>query len=194
MDVYAEAVERFQKLYAEAQALDIPEPTAVSLATVDKDGRPSVRTVLLKAFDARGFVFYTNKQSRKGLALKATRQAALCFHWQPLMQQVLVEGGVEDVTEPEADAYWATRARVSQVGAWASEQSGVMTDRDALLRRFQEFEKKFEGHPVPRPSHWSGFRLRPDSIEFWSSRPGRLHERERYKLLDGKWTHQWLYP
>jgi len=194
MDVYAQVVERFRKLYAEAQQLDIPEPSAVSLATVDADGRPSVRTVLLKGFDERGFVFYTNKQSRKGRALKATHKAALCFHWQPLMQQVLVEGEVEDVTEAEADAYWASRIRLSQIGAWASEQSGLMPDKDALQRRFRDFEKQFEGKPVPRPPHWSGFRIKPDSVEFWSSRPGRLHERERYKLMDGKWTHQWLYP
>lgn len=194
MDVYAQAVDRFRKLYAEAQKLELPEPTAMSLACVDADGRPSVRTVLLKAFDERGFVFYTNKQSRKGRALKSTGKAALCFFWQPLMQQVLVEGGIQDVAEAEADAYWATRQRISQVGAWASEQSGIMSDQDALQRRFTEFEKKFEGRSVPRPPHWSGFRLKPDSIEFWSSRPGRLHERERYQLLDGRWTHQWLYP
>lgn len=194
MDAYTEAVERFRKLYAEAQRLDIPESSAVSLASVDADGRPSVRTVLLKAFDERGFVFYTNLQSRKGRALKATRKAALCFFWQPLMQQVLVEGTVEGVSEAEADAYWATRIRLSQIGAWASEQSGVMPGKEALQRRFQEFEKKFAGKPVPRPPHWSGFRLKPDSIEFWSSRPGRLHERERYLLKDGAWMHDWLYP
>ncbi|MGE5624013.1 MAG: pyridoxamine 5'-phosphate oxidase [Bacillota bacterium] len=194
MDVYAEAVERFRRLYAEAQELDIPEPTAMSLATVDADGRPSVRTVLLKAFDERGFVFYTNKQSRKGRALKATGRAALCFHWQPLMQQVLVEGEVEDVTDAEAEAYWASRVRLSQIGAWASEQSGTMPDKDALQRRFHEFERKFEGKPVPRPPHWSGFRIKPDTIEFWSARPGRLHERERYKRIDGAWAHAWLYP
>ena len=194
MDAYTEAVARFRKLYAEAQRLDIPEPSAVSLASVDPDGRPAVRTVVLKGFDEPGFVFYTNMQSRKGRALDATRKAALCFFWQPLMQQVLVEGEVEHVTEAEADVYWATRIRLSQIGAWASEQSRTMPDKDALQQRFQEFEKQFEGKPVPRPPHWSGFRLEPDSIEFWSSRPGRLHERERYLLKDGVWTHDWLYP
>jgi len=194
MDLYTEAIERFRKLYTEAQQLDMPEPSAVSLASVDADGRPSVRTILLKGFDPRGFVFYTNKQSRKGRALKASGKAALCFLWQPLMQQVQVEGTAGDVSEAEADAYWATRIRLSQIGAWASEQSAVMPDKDALQRRFQEFEKQFAGKPVPRPPHWSGFRLKPESIEFWSSRPGRLHERERYMLKDGAWTHDWLYP
>ena len=194
MDAYTEAVERFRKLYTEAQELDIQEPSALSLATVGSDGRPSVRTVLLKGFDARGFVFFTNKQSRKGRQLAATRKAALCFHWQALARQVLVEGLVEDVSEAEADAYWATRIRVSQIGAWASLQSETMPDQDALQRRFQEFERKFAGKDVPRPPHWSGFRLKPDMIEFWSSRPGRLHERERYALSGGTWTHDWLYP
>ncbi|HLW73938.1 MAG TPA: pyridoxamine 5'-phosphate oxidase [Gammaproteobacteria bacterium] len=194
MDLYTEAIERFRKLYTEAQQLDMPEPSAVSLASVDADGRPSVRTILLKGFDPRGFVFYTNKQSRKGRALKANGKAALCFLWQPLMQQVQVEGTAGDVSEAGADAYWATRIRLSQIGAWASEQSAVMPDKDALQRRFQEFEKQFAGKPVPRPPHWSGFRLKPESIEFWSSRPGRLHERERYMLKDGAWTHDWLYP
>lgn len=194
MDAYTEAVERFRKLYAEAQKLDIPEPSAMSLASVGSDGRPSVRTVLLKGFDERGFVFFTNKHSRKGRQLAASRKAALCFHWQPLARQVLVEGVVEDVSEAEADAYWATRARVSQIGAWASLQSEAMPDQDALQRRFHEFEQKFAGKDVPRPPHWSGFRLKPDMIEFWSSRPGRLHERECYAERGGTWTHAWLYP
>jgi pyridoxamine 5'-phosphate oxidase len=192
--IYAEAVERFQALYAKAAKLDIPEPTAMSLATVDADGRPSVRTVLLKAFDARGFVFYTNKLSRKGRALAADPRAALCFHWQPLQEQVLVEGAVENVSVADVDAYWATRARVSQIGAWASQQSEAMADKEELSRRFAEFERKFADKSVPRPAHWSGFRLKPDALEFWSSRPGRLHERERYTRTDGSWKHLWLYP
>jgi pyridoxamine 5'-phosphate oxidase len=150
--------------------------------------------VLLKAFDERGFVFYTNKQSRKGRQLAANRHAALSFLWQPLMQQVLVEGRVEDVTVAEADAYWASRARISQVGGWASAQSEEMAEPGLLQRRFAEYEKKFAGQPVPRPPHWSGYRLRPDMIEFWSSRPGRLHERERYAREGAAWTHTWLYP
>ena len=194
MDVYAEAVQRFRELYARAQALDIPEPSAMSLATADADGRPSVRTVLLKDFDERGFVFYTNKLSRKGRALAADPRAALCFHWQPLQEQVLVEGTVSGVSVTEADAYWASRARISQIGAWASLQSEDMQDRDELKRRVAEFEQKFADKPVSRPPHWSGFRLKPDFIEFWSSRPGRLHERERYTGAGGAWKHIWLYP
>lgn len=194
MDAYAEAVKRFRELYARAGKLDIPEPTAMSLATVDADGRPSVRTVLLKAFDERGFVFYTNKLSRKGRALAADPRAALCFHWQPLQEQVLVEGSVSGVSVAEADAYWATRARISQIGAWASLQSEQLKERAELERRFAEFEQKFADKPVPRPPHWSGFRLKPEFIEFWSSRPGRLHERERYTSADGDWKHIWVYP
>ena len=166
----------------------------MSLATVDADGRPSVRTVLLKAFDARGFVFYTNKLSRKGRALAADPRAALCFLWQPLMEQVLVEGTVSGVSVAESDAYWDSRIRISQIGAWASQQSGEMADKDELKRRFAELEQKFADKPVPRPPHWAGYRLKPDVIEFWSSRPGRLHERERYSQTDGDWKHAWLYP
>ena len=194
MDAYAEAVERFRELYARARALDIPETSAMSLATVDADGRPSVRTVLLKAFDARGFVFYTNKLSRKGRALRADPRAALCFLWQPLMEQVLVEGRVEDVSEAESDAYWASRIRISQIGAWASLQSGEMQDKDELGRRVAEYERKYADKPVPRPPYWAGYRLKPDVIEFWSARPGRLHERERYSQTGDTWKHAWLYP
>ena len=194
MDVYAEAVQRFRELYARAGKLEISEPTAMSLATADADGRPSVRTVLLKGFDERGFVFYTNKLSRKGRALAANPRAALCFHWQPLQEQVLVEGAVSGVNVAEADAYWATRARISQIGAWASQQSESMRGKEELQRRFAEFEQKFDGKPVPRPPHWSGFRLKPELIEFCSSRPVRLHERERYLVADGAWKHVWIYP
>ena len=150
MDAYAEAVERFRELYARARALDMPETSAMSLATVDADGRPSVRTVLLKAFDARGFVFYTNKLSRKGRALAADPRAALCFLWQPLMEQVLVEGTVSGVSVAESDAYWDSRIRISQIGAWASQQSGEMADKDELKRRFAEFEQKFADKPDRR--------------------------------------------
>lgn len=193
--LYGEALARFSTLLDRARAeKSILEPTAMSLATVAADGRPAVRIVLLKGFDARGFVFYTNKHSHKGRELAREPRAALCFHWQPIMEQVRMEGVTEDVSEAEADVYWASRKRISQVGAWASLQSETMPDKDALQRRFTEFEKKFEGKPVPRPSHWSGYRLVPNFIEFWSSREGRLHDRERYILGDAGWQHTWLFP
>ncbi|MGH8282952.1 MAG: pyridoxamine 5'-phosphate oxidase [Gammaproteobacteria bacterium] len=194
VDLYLQAVKRFQTLFARAQALDIPEPAAMSLATVNADGQPSVRTVLFKQADARGFVFYTNLRSRKGEQLHANPRGALCFFWQLLMEQVLVEGKVQPVGEAEADAYWATRQRASQIGAWASQQSEILPERKQLEQRYVDFERKFEGKPVPRPSHWSGFRLVPELIEFWSSRPGRLHERERYFLKDGIWQRTLIYP
>lgn len=192
--LYQQAIERFSAWFAEVQALDLAEPAAMSLATVDADGKPSVRTVLLKAFDTRGFVFYTNKLSRKGRQIEQTRRAALCFFWQPLMRQVLVEGRVEDVTDVEANAYWVTRPRVSQIGAWASLQSSVLPGRAELEHRYSDYEKQYADGSVPRPPHWSGYRVVPESIEFWSSRPGRMHERERFFLEDGIWRNCLLYP
>ncbi len=193
-DLYTQVLQRFHELFAKAQALDIPEPSAMSLATADAEGRPSVRTVLLKSVDRRGFVFYTNMQSRKGQQLHANPHAALCFFWQPLMEQVLVEGRVQPVSDSEADDYWATRERMSQLGAWASQQSQALPERADLEKRFTEYEQRFAGKLVPRPPHWSGFRLQPELIEFWQSRPGRLHERERYFKEHGRWQRQLLYP
>jgi pyridoxamine 5'-phosphate oxidase len=193
--LYAEALRRFGAFLERAKAdKAILEPTAMSLATVAADGRPSVRIVLLKGFDARGFVFYTNKQSSKGRQLASEPRAALCFHWQPLLEQVRLEGVTESVSEAEADAYWASRKRISQIGAWASRQSEEMQTKDTLHRLFAGYEKKFEGKDVPRPPHWSGYRLVPNMIEFWSSREGRLHERERYLLGDTGWRHTWMFP
>ncbi|HKI73676.1 MAG TPA: pyridoxamine 5'-phosphate oxidase [Pseudomonadales bacterium] len=192
--LYLQAIERFTELFAEASKLDLLEPTAMSLATTDDRGWPSVRTVLLKSVDIQGFVFYTNKLSRKGRQLHETGRAALCFYWQALLQQVLVEGSVKDVTDREADAYWATRARISQIGAWASLQSEKLSSREELEQRFAEIEARFKDQPVPRPPHWSGYRVVPDMIEFWQSRPGRLHERDRYFLDGGEWRHSLIYP
>ncbi|MDE2091563.1 MAG: pyridoxamine 5'-phosphate oxidase [Gammaproteobacteria bacterium] len=194
MDLLTQAIERFATLFARAQTLELPEPAAVTLATVNDLGQPSVRTVLLKSFDVRGFVFYTNMRSRKGEQLAGNPHAALCFFWQPLMEQVLVEGKVESVSDAEADAYWLTRPRASQLGAWASLQSQALTGRSELERRFTEAEKKFNGQRVPRPAHWSGYRVVPVMIEFWSSRPGRLHERERYSSANGVWQHNLIFP
>lgn len=194
MELYQRALARFGDLLEQARESGLAEPTAMSLATVDGGGRPSVRIVLLKQVDERGFVFYTNLKSRKGAQLAANACAALCFFWPLLMRQVLVEGEVEPVSAAEADAYWAARPRASQIGAWASLQSQPLGSRAELEKRFAEFEEKFRGAPVPRPPHWSGYRLRPRMIEFWSSRPDRLHERERYYREGGVWKCMLLYP
>lgn len=187
----------FKALLDEARAVDrriLPEPTAMALATVGDDGRPSVRVVLLKEVDARGFVFYTNYQSRKGRELLAHPRAALCFHWQPLERQVRVEGPVEPVSAAEADAYFATRPRESQIGAWASQQSETLESAEALEARVREVEARFAGCPVPRPPHWSGFRVIPEQIELWRAGPFRLHERFLYERVDGAWRVRRLFP
>jgi pyridoxamine 5'-phosphate oxidase len=194
--LYAEALARFAGLIDEARAAGDREPTAMSLATQDADGRLSVRVVLLKAFDAQGFVFYTNTLSRKGAALAAHPSAALMFHWKTLRDQVQVrvEGAVQPVTAAEADAYFATRPRGSQIGAWASLQSQPLPERATFDARFEQFERQFEGGDVPRPPHWSGYRVVPDAIEFWYGMGYRLHERHAYRLVDGAWQTGLLYP
>ncbi|MEP6492781.1 MAG: pyridoxamine 5'-phosphate oxidase [bacterium] len=190
-------IERFQRLLDDAKRLPpdrLPEPTAFSLGTVDSAGTPSVRIVLLKGVDQRGFVFYTNYESRKGRELLASRRAALCFHWQLLEVQVRVEGRVESVSDADADAYFASRARGSQIGAWASIQSRPMEHPGDIDARVAEIERRFEGTPVPRPPHWSGFLVVPERIEFWKGMPSRLHIREVYRRDGDGWTTQRLYP
>jgi pyridoxamine 5'-phosphate oxidase len=150
--------------------------------------------LLLKNADERGFVFYTNYESRKGRELLANPNAAMCFHWQPMEIQVRVEGRVAPVEGAEADAYFASRARGSQIGAWASQQSRTIAEEHLLERRVEEFEQRFEGAPVPRPSYWSGFRLTPDRIEFWKGMPSRLHVRELYTRREDGWQVEILYP
>lgn len=190
-----EPFDRFAALYAEAQHAQPQDPNAVSLATVDARGRPSVRVVLMKDFDPRGFVFYTNHQSRKGRELLGQKAACLNFFWPALGQQVRVEGFVEPVTAEEADAYFATRPRVSQLGAWASHQSQPLDSRETLEQRLEEITAKYEGQPVPRPPHWSGFRLKPDRIEFWRAHQYRLHWREEYlKHGEDGWQKGWVNP
>ena len=172
----------------------LPEPTAFALATLGADGQPSVRILLLKGVDTRGFVFYTNYESRKGQELLAHPRAAMCFHWQPLERQVRVEGQAEQVSAGEADAYFASRPRGSQLGAWASRQSQPMEHPGALDERLREVEARFAGGPVPRPPHWSGFRLAPARIEFWHGMPSRLHERLVYSRAGDGWRTDVLYP
>ena len=188
--LYLTALERFDELFRQAWSSEPGEKTAMTLATADADGRPSARTVLLKSHDARGFVFYTNQRSRKGRALHANPQAALLFLWQSLARQVRIEGAVEGVDDQEADDYWATRPRESQLGAWASHQSEPLDGREEYERRLEAYRERFEDRPVPRPEHWSGFRVVPDRIEFWHERRYRQHDRECcwYDGVSWQWT------
>jgi pyridoxamine 5'-phosphate oxidase len=188
--------ERFATWYAEAVKAIPEDPNAMVLSTVGLAGRPSARVLLLKGFDTRGFVFYTNLESRKGRELAAHPAASLTFHFRPLRRQVRVEGLVEKVSPEEADAYFATRPRGSQVGAWASTQSAPLPGRATLEARVAEVEAQYQGKPIPRPPHWSGYRLVPDQIEFWVGRENRLHEREVFMrdAPGAPWTVQLLYP
>jgi pyridoxamine 5'-phosphate oxidase len=194
MDLLQEAIDRFTATLQQAKSAAIEEPTAMTVATVGTDGRPSARTVLLKDVDRRGFVFYTNLRSRKARQLAVNPRAALTFYWQPMREQVLVEGRVEPVADAEADAYWRTRPRLSQIGAWASLQSEPLDARGTLEARLAACEAEYAGREVPRPPHWSGYRVAPDLIEFWSARPGRLHDRVRYAVMDGDWRRSLIYP
>jgi pyridoxamine 5'-phosphate oxidase len=185
----------FDRWLAEAREAEPNDPEAMALATVDGDGRPSVRMVLLKGHDERGFAFYTNSRSRKGEELAANPRAALLFHWKSQRRQVRIEGAVEPAGEAESDAYFATRSRDSRLGAWASDQSRPLSSRAALEARYADLAADYEGKDVPRPPHWWGYRLVPDRIEFWSDRPHRLHERRLFtRLADGGWGEGLLYP
>lgn len=190
-------IERFRDVYARAQAVDralLPDASAMALATVEEGYQPSVRIVLLKGFDERGFVFYTNYHGRKGKELLSNAKAALCFYWAPIGEQVRIEGSVSKVSDAEADAYFRTRARSSQIGAWASKQSEPIEREGDLEKAVREFEARFEGKEVTRPPHWSGFRVSPEKIEFWENRPNRLHRRELYTRNGDRWEMQVLYP
>ncbi|MFN3448125.1 MAG: pyridoxamine 5'-phosphate oxidase [Roseococcus sp.] len=184
----------FAEWMAEATKTEPNDPNAMCLATATPDGRPSARMVLLKGQDARGFVFYTNLESRKGGELAANPRAALCFHWKTLARSVRVEGPVEPVTAEEADAYFATRARPSRIGAWASKQSRPLEGRWALEKAVAEYTLKFGLGEIPRPPHWSGFRVVPERIEFWRDMPFRLHERRVFHREGEGWREELLYP
>ena len=194
MTIPSEAISRFESAMQAAQAAHEREPGAISLATSGSDGRISVRTMLLKDFDAEGFVFYTNTNSNKGRQLAQNPQAALCILWKAIFRQVLVEGKVEPVTDAEADVYFATRPRGSQIGAWASAQSEELDSRESLQQQVRKYEQKYAGVDVPRPPDWSGYRLIPDMIEFWYGKENRLHDRIRFTLQGEEWVRQRLNP
>ena len=190
----ADPFQLFDQWFAEARASEPSDPEAMALATADAAGRPSVRMVLLKGHGPGGFVFYTNDTSAKGQQLAANPRAALLFHWKSLRRQVRIEGPVDRVPSAEADAYFASRSRDSQLGAWASDQSRPLESRQLFERRFEEMRHKYEGRDVPRPAHWGGYRVIPERIEFWTDRPHRLHERRLF-VRDGEgWIEGLLYP
>lgn len=184
----------FDAWYAEARASELNDSNAMALATADAEGRPDVRMVLLKGHDARGFVFYTNLESRKAGEILSNPRVCLLFHWKSLRRQIRIEGPVAQVTEAEGDAYFASRHRDSQLGAWASDQSRPLESRAVFEARYEAMKKRFEGQTVPRPPHWSGFRVAPERIEFWKDREHRLHERHVF-IRDGEgWREGLLYP
>lgn len=186
---------RFREWFAEAEAQEPADPNAMTVATATPDGRPSARAILLKGVDDRGFVFYTNLESRKANELAANPHVALLFHWKSLARQIRIEGSVEPVTAAEADAYFASRPRISRLGAWASSQSRPLDQRLTLERRLAEYEAKYPGDDVPRPAHWSGYRVIPERFEFWQNMPFRLHDRTVYtRRPDGGWETGKLFP
>ncbi len=187
-------IKQFAKWYQEATAFGIAETDAMTLATATKDGRPSARIVLLKDFDDRGFVFFTNYESRKAKDLAENPRACLVAYWLPVKRQVRIEGFVEQVSEKESEAYFQTRPLGSRIAAWASNQSEVVENRDALEQRYADLSERY-GEDVPRPPHWGGYRIDPEVIEFWQGRDNRLHDRLRYRLqADGTWVIERLGP
>lgn len=194
-DVSLDPFIQFGKWFGEAGAAGLPEPNAMTVATATLDGRPSARVVLLKEFDQQGFVFYTNYTGRKGIELTANPWAALLFYWPELERQVRIEGHAAQIPSEESDAYFQSRPRASRLGAWASPQSQVISDRDVLNQHMQSLGALYLGDAIPRPAHWGGYRVAPQQIEFWQGRPSRLHDRLRYYLdADGTWKIERLAP
>ena len=194
MNLLSEAINRIDSLLADARASELREPTAMSVATVDELGRPAVRTVLLKHLDEQGAVFFTNIQSRKGRHLRSVPYASICIYFQDAHQQIQLDGKVSMVSGEEANQYWQTRPRASQIGAWASRQSEVLDTRQDLYDRVTHYESEFSGREVPRPDFWSGYRVTPERIEFWLGDPDRLNIREQYVCTNGEWEKMQLYP
>ena len=193
-DIVANPFEQFKLWFEQAVAADILEPNAMTVATVTDQGKPSARIVLLKDFDDRGFVFYTNYNSQKGVELQKCPHAALVFLWGDLERQVRIEGKIEFVSESEATGYFHSRPASSQLGAWASDQSTVIADRSILEQKLQQLEVEYQDRQIPKPPHWGGVRVIPQEIEFWQGRPSRLHDRLRYQLVEGKWQIDRLAP
>ena len=185
----------FKEWYAEAKKTEINDPNALSVATVDENGAPSVRMVLLKDFSVKGFVFYTNLNSKKSKDIKKNPQVSICFHWKSILRQIRISGKVSNVSDAEADIYYNSRGYDSRIGAWASDQSKILKDRQDLYNSIKEYEKKYpDKNNVPRPSHWSGWCLNPDSIEFWLDGKSRIHERLKYIKNNNTWDKVLLSP
>ncbi len=188
-------IDLFKNWFSVAEKNEINDPNAVAVATSDKNNQPNVRMVLLKGLSNEGFVFYTNFNSRKGNELKSNQKASMCFHWKSLRRQVRILGKVEEVTPKEADEYFNSRPYKNKIGAWASSQSQVLDNRKIFIDKIKEFEKKYpDQNKVPRPDHWSGWRLIPNEIEFWLDGEGRIHERLNYKKSNNQWKKELLYP
>ena len=187
-------IELFQEWFEEAKKSEINDPNAMNLATISSDGKPSSRIVLLKSYDDKGFVFYTNSNSKKGRAIQNNDSVALNFHWKTLQRQIRIEGNVSQISNAEADEYYNSRPLGSRIGAWASLQSEELDDRLTLTKRVEKFEKKFSDNDVPRPSHWNGYLVKPVLIEFWQDMPFRLHDRLEFRIENDDWVTRKLYP